>query len=58
MKQNMRARAEIDLWRSLLALGLLCCAPSLPAAELGGEQVRAAVQTWVRRVTANARPDT
>lgn len=41
-----------------LCLGLLMITPpSLPARELNESDVRAAVQTWVRHVTADARPE-
>ena len=41
----------------LLALFLLILSKASGAKEMGASQVRAAVTTWVRQVTADARPD-
>ncbi|MDZ7262044.1 MAG: C10 family peptidase [candidate division KSB1 bacterium] len=41
----------------LLILGLIFIPVSFQAKELGEQEVRAAVETWVRYVTADARPD-
>lgn len=41
----------------ILILGLIFIPVFLQAKELGEQEVRAAVETWVRYVTADARPD-
>jgi hypothetical protein len=56
-----RGKEEISRRLRSLALflmvGLLLMPRSLEARVLGVQEVRAAVQTWVRRVTADARPE-
>jgi hypothetical protein len=58
MKQitNKMSKASWAL-RLLLVLSLILVPPFLQAKELTELEVRAAVETWVRYVTADARPD-
>jgi len=59
-EKRARAATSSGYWSgrlSLLALWLVLAAPAVNAGDMTEQQVRTAVQTWLRHVTAEARPE-